>query len=347
MESLPITEQTKVFEKIRPWQFHTALWRKAIQDKTCSPPSRIVDYNCPCRVQGRALSTFRPATIHLETNRSSSTTNRAVATIGATKFVCEASWHVAEPSLTEPTKGFLDIDVELGPICSPRFLANRQPSEYARCLMVALKRVLIRSGSLNLHSREFCIEPSQAVWMVKFNLVCLDFDGAAVDCAMLAILASLHSFAFPPVSFDKKTNTVYLDDGDTGNTQEPPQQEEKPNSLLQSFPFACTFALYHVDSLAFLLSDPCGKEENLITTNIPADELHKECCNFGWSRVSTGEGQGSLITVYMNENLDICGIDKPGNLEINEAVLEKVFDETENRVKDLWKSCFTKIRTTQ
>ena len=40
---------------------------------------------------------------------------------------------------------------------------------------------------------ELCIRPRKAVWALYIDVVCINYDGNAFDCAVLAVMAALRS----------------------------------------------------------------------------------------------------------------------------------------------------------
>lgn len=48
---------------------------------------------------------------------------------------------------------------------------------------------IVSSGMLDLE--QLCIEPGHAVWVLYADIICLNYDGNAMDAAIIALMAAL------------------------------------------------------------------------------------------------------------------------------------------------------------
>lgn len=120
--------------------------------------------------------------------------------------VCGIKAEVAVPEPTKPTQGYFTPNVELGPLCSAQFKPGA-PSETAQVLSQQLDTL-----SLSIVDREdLCIEPGQAVWALYADVLCLNYDGGALDACQLAITAALRDLRLGKAIFNEEEGAVRAD----------------------------------------------------------------------------------------------------------------------------------------
>ena len=117
-----------------------------------------------------------------------------LARVGATTVLAAAKLEVSTPLNAAPRNGFLEISVQLTPLCSPRFKVGR-PSDEALALQQHLQRVVLGGSILDLE--QLCISEGKAVWNLKLDVLCLNHDGAAADAALLAVVGALADLRIP------------------------------------------------------------------------------------------------------------------------------------------------------
>jgi exosome complex component RRP43 len=144
------------------------------------------------RPDGRTFLQRRPVSIR---SGAITTSNGSCLTkIGATSVLAAIKLEVSPPLNATPTSGFLEVSVQLTPLCSPRFKVGK-PSDEAFALQQHLQRVLVEGHVLDLE--QLCIEEGKAVWNIKLDVICLNHDGGCDDAALLAAVGALQDLTLP------------------------------------------------------------------------------------------------------------------------------------------------------
>ncbi|RUP45391.1 exosome complex component RRP43 [Jimgerdemannia flammicorona] len=181
------TDNADVFRRIQPHEYFR----------------RFIEQNV--RPDGRQLHKFRKTTLNV--GAISTANGSAMVRIGGTTVICGIKAEVAEPKISTPDEGFLDPahvqahssyatqhayisvpNVELSPICSPKFRSG-PPSEQAQVASEFLNKIIKISKVLSL--TDLCIEPSKAVWVLYADVLCLSYDGNVLDASLLALVSAL------------------------------------------------------------------------------------------------------------------------------------------------------------
>lgn len=97
---------------------------------------------------------------------------------------------LAQPKATAPEQGFIVPNIELPPLCSPKFRPGA-PSEEAQVLANIISDVITNSGCVDL--KDLCIVKEKLVWVLYCDMYCLDYDGCVLDAAIMALIAALQS----------------------------------------------------------------------------------------------------------------------------------------------------------
>ncbi|GAA6048109.1 hypothetical protein JCM3770_000195 [Rhodotorula araucariae] len=195
------------------------------------------------------LECWRDASVN--TGSVSTAPSSALVRLGKTSAVCGITLEIAPPDLARPNEGFIVPNVDLGPLCSPRFHPG-PPADEAQVLSARLRDVLVASSVLPLSS--LVIEPGKAAWVVYVDVVCLNFDGGVFDAAVLAAVGALRSLTFPEAALDPDSNEVVCEqvtDARPG-LRIPPVSE----------PYSVSFGVFH----GTLLPDPTLFEAELCST---------------------------------------------------------------------------------
>lgn len=95
---------------------------------------------------------------------------------------------LCKPKPDNPNRGFLIPNLELPALCSSKFRPG-PPSDQAQVLTQLIADIIENSGCIDLE--ELCIFPDKLAWCLFVDFVCLDFDGAVVDTAIIALLGAL------------------------------------------------------------------------------------------------------------------------------------------------------------
>ncbi|KAA1073758.1 hypothetical protein PGT21_024661 [Puccinia graminis f. sp. tritici] len=197
------------------------------------------------RTDGRTLHQSRP--IHSHSDVISSAHASTIVSIGNTSVLCAIKFETAQPESAKPNQGFLVPNVELGPMCCPKYKPGPPPDQ-AQILATKLKDILISSGFVPLDS--LVIAPGKLVWVVYIDIVCLSNDGNLFDASLSATTSALKSARIPVVSFDHETQSLKL--------ANPTHAECVPLAIRTSIS-GYTFALYDRSTI---LPDPCLFEED-------------------------------------------------------------------------------------
>ncbi|TNY24013.1 ribosomal protein S5 domain 2-type protein [Rhodotorula diobovata] len=210
------------------------------------------------RPDGRTLDTSTPTAQcwrepSANTGSVSTAPSSTLVRLGKTSVVCGITLEVAAPDLTRPNEGFIVPNVDLSPLCSPRFHPG-PPSDEAQVLSARLRDILLSSNVLPLSS--LVIEPGKAAWVLYIDVVCLNFDGGVLDAAVLAAVGALRSLTFPEAALDPDTDEVVCE----RVSAEHPGRRIPPSSE----PFCVSFGVFH----GHLLPDPTLFEAELCTTQL-------------------------------------------------------------------------------
>jgi len=171
----------------------------------------------------------------------------ALVRLGSTTVVAGIKLEVTTPAQDTPSEGEIDINVQLWPLCSPKFSIGSPPEE-AISLANFLKRTVQSTGAVDMSS--LCINKGKQCWVMRADLVCLDHDGNITDAALAALMAALRNVRIPAHEVDDDGVTVVLVPG----SSEPLRINHMPLSL--------TFGLF--DNT--LVMDPSAQEEALMSS---------------------------------------------------------------------------------
>ncbi|XP_076468262.1 exosome complex component RRP43-like [Babylonia areolata] len=202
------------------------------------------------RPDNREIGSFRPTVLDIGSKNGScisTAEGSSLVRLGNTIVMCGVKGELAEPKTDTPSEGFIVPNVELSPLCSPRFRPG-PPGEQAQVLSQAVDNVLKNSQCVCLE--DLCIVPGKKVWVLYVDLVCLNYDGNVLDACVLAMTAALSNTALPAVSVEEETGKVEVDF----------QQENKVP--LKCSPISTTLAVFDE---SVMLVDPTGQEEDLVT----------------------------------------------------------------------------------
>jgi len=195
------------------------------------------------RPDGRELGEIRSTVLSIGSIKTAN--GSALVKLGNTTVVCGIKCELAAPKSEQPKAGFLVPNVELPPLCSPKFKPG-PPSEQAQTTCVFLDNYIKQSKCFDPES--LCIEEGKFVWVLFCDLMCLDYDGNITDACTVALLAALNDVRLPKVSFNEETGQVEVD-----------HNSKKPLHLLQQ-PVTTSYAVFDDE---VLIVDPTNEEEEL------------------------------------------------------------------------------------
>lgn len=97
---------------------------------------------------------------------------------------------MATPNVDEPESGFLIPNVDLTPLCSPKYRPG-VTNDDALVLTSNLNDVIKDSKWVDL--KQLCIAREKLVWTLYCDITCLDYDGGILDASVVALSAALRS----------------------------------------------------------------------------------------------------------------------------------------------------------
>ncbi|KAF9782995.1 ribosomal protein S5 domain 2-like protein [Thelephora terrestris] len=200
------------------------------------------------RPDGRDFLEFRDCSINV--GSISTADGSSLVRLGDTTVVCGVKAEIAEPDLDAPEDGFLVPNLDLPPLCSPKYKPG-PPSDDAQVISSRLNEALILSGMLP--TKSLCIQPGKFVWVLYVDATCINYNGNVFDATLLAMVAALKNARLPKAVYHEETNHVTCS-----------RKLREPLSL-SGTPLASTFGVF--DS-SHLLADPTAFEEPLLETTV-------------------------------------------------------------------------------
>ncbi|EEB08912.1 exosome subunit Rrp43 [Schizosaccharomyces japonicus yFS275] len=155
------------------------------------------------RPDGRTVSEFRPRVVN--TQCISTADGSCIVRAGESVFVCGIKAEIAEPELEAPSRGWIVPNVEMGPLCNGKFKPG-PPRELAQVVSEQMNQVLEQTCLVPLES--LCIREKKAAWCLYADIVCLNYDGNAFDCAWKALMHALETTRLPAVVWDEDEERV-------------------------------------------------------------------------------------------------------------------------------------------
>ncbi|CAG8443540.1 4119_t:CDS:2 [Diversispora eburnea] len=200
------------------------------------------------RPDGRELKQFRQTTVNL--GCISTTNGSSLVRVGNTTVVCGIKAEVSIPRQTSIKEGYLVPNVELSPMCSPKFKPG-PPSEHAQVL--------------NLNT--LCIHEGAAVWVLYADIVCVNYDGNVFDACVIGLITALSNVKLPKATFIEEEGLVKA-------------TEELLIPLnLSRLPYPATFSIFDGGHRQYFLVDPTEVEESVAheVITIICDEAGQIC----------------------------------------------------------------------
>ncbi|KAH9450402.1 hypothetical protein MJO29_014532 [Puccinia striiformis f. sp. tritici] len=203
------------------------------------------------RADGRAALQARTSQSH-----SAGITSAHGSTIystGNTSVVCALKLEIATPESSKPNQGFIVPNIDLGPMCSPKYRSG-PPNDESQILSSRLKDILTSSGFLSLDS--LVIHPNKFVWVIYVDIVCLSNDGNLFDAIFNSTFNTLKTVKIPRVKFDQDRNQVILSD---------PSKPDLIPLEIKDVLKAYSFAIFNQEKIWI---DPTGFEEDTLCPGI-------------------------------------------------------------------------------
>ena len=281
------------------------------------------------RPDGRSFLTRRQVTV--APGAIGTADGSAIARVGATTVLAACSLEVSAPLNAAPRDGFLEISVQLTPLCSPRFKVGRPPDE-ALAMQQHLQRIVLSGGVLDLE--QLCIVEGKAVWNLKLDVVCLNHDGSCTDAALLAVVGALANLRVPATTVIKTTGTeggrnrggasagasrssrdAAAAAGASGVLVETLPHEAPSSLVLGGIPLSLTFGVFEDN----LLVDPNAEEETLMDSVFTLV--------VGANEGSDGGSNGG------NDQMKLFSVYKPGGVPLGFNVMDNALDSTSKLVQ--------------
>lgn len=133
----------------------------------------------------------------------SSADGSALVKVGPTTAVCGVKLEIGQPSALTPRRGRIEIAVSMSAGCSAvqskrassmgTYAAtdSKQMDAMARTIEECIESV----GMVELE--QLCVKEGDAVWVLKLDVVCLDYAGNVFDAALFAATAALSDVRLP------------------------------------------------------------------------------------------------------------------------------------------------------
>ncbi|XP_066474117.1 exosome complex component RRP43 [Tiliqua scincoides] len=252
-----------------------------------------------CRPDGRELGEFRTTTVNIGSITTAD--GSALVKLGNTTVICGIKAEFAAPPVDSSNKGYIVPNVDLPPLCSPRFRPG-PPGEEAQAASQFIADVI--ENSQLVMKEDLCIVDGKLAWVLYCDIICLDYDGNLLDACMCAFVAALRNVQLPAVTINEETGLAEVN------------LEEKTPLTMRKQPVATSFVLF--DSLVIV--DPTTEEEDLAT---------------GVLTIVTDE-EGNLCSVYKPGGSTVTGAklqDCISRARTRHAEVKKLMDKVIKSIK--------------
>jgi len=209
------------------------------------------------RPDGRALRDCRPAC--LRRGAIDCALGSATVRLGQSIFVAGVQACVTEVLPEIPTRGHVEVTVELPPLCSSLFKERNRSAAQCHFLSQTLTDVLNHTSVID--TQQLDIQAGESFWVLKVQIVCLNFDGNAFDACMLAALAALEDTQLPTLvpghSVPEAQGATHLVMAAMETSSSAVTRRRR--LTLRSRPLPASFVRLHTGEWA---ADPCSAEED-------------------------------------------------------------------------------------
>lgn len=113
---------------------------------------------------------------------------------------------MTQPTVIEPENGYFVPNIDLTPLCSPKFRPGMTNDEAQ--VFSAIVDDLIKNSKW-IDQKQLCISKEKLVWILYCDVSCLDFDGGILDASVVSICAALRCCAYFS-HFSKSRNVTYV-----------------------------------------------------------------------------------------------------------------------------------------
>ena len=164
---------------------------------------------------------------------------------GNSKVMTQISAAIAEPRMTRPSEGVINIRVDLAMLGSANYDTSRNSDECVQ-LSRLLHKGIRDARCLDLES--LCIISGEKVWHIQVDVTVLNHEGNLIEVASVSALAALAHFRRPDVSVDDGNVIVHSF-----------EMREPVRFTMLHFPFLMKFAFFKDATVSFV--DPSEDEE--------------------------------------------------------------------------------------
>ncbi|KTW32058.1 uncharacterized protein T551_00740 [Pneumocystis jirovecii RU7] len=199
------------------------------------------------RPDGRTPLQFRSTSMN--TGSLSNTYGSSVARMGDTIFTCGIQAEITKPSIERPLEGWIVPHITFSPICSQKYKSNHH-NHIAQAMLQRILSLMHTSNILPLSS--LLISEYKAAWVLYVDLICLNYDGNAMDVAWIALISALETTKLPLAIWNEDTESVIC-------------KKEYKNLKLNQRLFSASFGIFDGK---YILSDLNDDEESLISETI-------------------------------------------------------------------------------
>lgn len=192
------------------------------------------------RPDGRAASQHRPLSINFGPDFGC-----CLASIGNSKVMTQVSATIAEPRLTRPSEGVINIRADLSMLGSVMYDTSRNSDECVQ-LSRLLHKGIRDARCIDLES--LCIISGEKVWHIQVDVTVLNHEGNLIEVASVSALAALAHFRRPDISMEDGQVIVH-----------PLDHREPVRFTMLHFPFLMKYAFFKENDVSFV--DPSEDEE--------------------------------------------------------------------------------------
>lgn len=166
-----------------------------------------------------------------------------VAAIGNTKVITQVSAVIAEPRLTRPSEGVINIRADLSMLGSAGYDTSRN-SEQCVQLSRLLHKGIRDARCIDLES--LCVISGEKVWHLQVDVTVLNHEGNLIEAASVSALGALAHYRGPEVTVDDGNVIVHSF-----------EMREPTRLTILHFPFLIEFAFFNEVPIC----DPTEDEE--------------------------------------------------------------------------------------
>jgi exosome complex component RRP43 len=228
------------------------------------------------RPDGRALREAKEASVSAGVVREYGVLGSAIARTGRCSMLCVLTAKLETPGDT----GSVDVQVHFPPLCSPRFSIGK-PTEKEQALASRIQSILCNS-CIDLDA--LVIQRDVLGWKLLVDIMCLDYDGGALDAALLGVSTCL-CMAKIPLLVSSEEQLAALKNEDRMKPGDGPIPIRVSSSRgtplkLRYLPFGFSYAEICDGNL---ITDPTAEEE----------DVSESCATICVSQ------EGQLVNVYI------------------------------------------------